>query len=187
MLLKNLCLALVCVLCSVTFADHADKDRSTPINTLLDLIHPIEGQPLPEMTIDEEEQQWLLVKLWSIDCSICRAQVPVISALHQDRTNINQADEKQKAYQLSVLGISIDAETRQSEIANYLQKNQPTYPNVIAENIAIAQWFGSLAQEPFRGTPTYLLFDPYGDLAAIQTSILKPDSLDKFISRYTKL
>ena len=130
-------------------------------------------------------KSWQLLKFWSVDCGICRAQVPVVSDMHSDaeQTTGDQKDGDSD-YRLRVMGISVDALSREGEVLRYKQRYPSSYPNIQLPLIVINAWFESVALEPFRGTPTYLLFDPQGNLAAMQTSILKQDSLRNFIARY---
>lgn len=185
MLLKNILLSF-CFLVSVSaFSAEALRSLETLVSPISN--DKVEAEQAVKLNHDENSNQWFLVKLWSVDCGICRAQVPVVSKLHDDGlVNSTPSEEGLEGYRLSVLGVAIDSKSRNTEVVRYLKKSQPSYPNVIADGGVIALWFGTLTQETFRGTPTYLLFDPDGELAAIQTSILKPDSLDKFISRYSK-
>lgn len=125
---------------------------------------------------------WLLIKLWSVDCGVCRQQVPVVSKIYANAMAASDANEE--SYTLTVLGISIDSVDRKKEVEQYIKAQAPAYPNWRGEYFSLAQWFKTVALEDFRGTPTYLLFDPEGGLAAVQTSILKLDSIDKFIDRY---
>lgn len=127
---------------------------------------------------------WLLIKLWSVDCGVCRQQVPVISKMHESSGEGLAPIEGGTDYTISVLGISTDSNERKEEVALYLKDKQPSYPNLISSYHPIAGWLKEIAQEEYRGTPTYLLFDPSGKLAGVQTSILKEDSLHSFIARY---
>lgn len=163
---------------SLLFADALDK--------LDNLFDEYGREASGDHSFKADGESWQLLKFWSVDCGICRAQVPVVSDMHTDAQVLGHEKDGDSDYRLRVTGISVDDFSREDEVLRYKQRYPSRYPNIQLPLIVVNGWFASVALEQFRGTPTYLLFDPQGNLAAMQTSILKPDSLRNFIARYNQ-
>ncbi len=118
-----------------------------------------------------EPGKWTLVMIWTTYCGVCAQQYPIISALHNER---HEED-------LKVVGISVDGYRYTEEVRVYIANRPPSFDSVIGEIAEIAPGFNETTGEEFKGTPTYLLFDPQGQIAAQTVGPIKTEAIDRFI------
>lgn len=117
------------------------------------------------------DDQWSIAVFWSHSCHICRQETPAINAFHL----------KNKDSVARVIGISIDGTNRKRLIKKFMADTSMQFPSYITQLPTMAVDFLTLTQESFRGTPTFLIFNPKGTLVAMQVGQLRMDALDKFI------
>jgi len=117
--------------------------------------------------------KWLLVMLWATDCHICKQQKPEISRFH----------DKHKDHDAEVLGIALDGMGAVDRVKSYLDDHQPSFPNYVGEIAIVASHYLVLTEESLRGTPTYLLFNPDGELVGNNPGPLSIEAIEQFISR----
>ena len=120
--------------------------------------------------------QWVLLMFWATDCGICRQQEPMISSFHKNHSS-NDA---------RVIGISIDGLEKKQEVRRFLANNELSYPNYIGNLALIGLNYPVLTEEAFRGTPTYLLFSPQGELLGVNPGPMRLEALEAFIKRYSQ-
>ena len=131
------------------------------------------GQP---QTIESHiaDGQWLLVMFWAHNCHICNQEATSYARFHTAH-----ADRDAR-----VLGVSIDGPEHQAEAADFIDRHRLPFPNLIAEPAVAMLYFMSLTGEPFRGTPTFLLYAPDGTLTAVQAGAVPVDSIEAFIAKH---
>ena len=117
--------------------------------------------------------KWLLVMLWATDCHICKQQKPEMSRFH----------DKHKDIDAEVLGIALDGMAAVEDVKSYLQQHQPSFPNYVGEIAIVASHYLVLTEESLRGTPTYLLFNPDGELVGNNPGPLSVEALERFIGK----
>lgn len=115
--------------------------------------------------------KWTLVMLWETTCGICKQQEPEYAAFH----------EKHQADFAEVVGVSIDGTDQIPLIQNYVERNPLPYPILLADKVELRDRYLEATDEPFRGTPTYLLFSPDGELVANQPGMLPAASVEFYI------
>lgn len=115
--------------------------------------------------------KWTLVMMWATTCHICEIDKPLMSKLH----------EKHKDGNIEVFGISIEGEGRMAEIQNYLDERDVSFPNSVGEFLTVSSSMLNITEESLRGTPTYLLFSPEGEIKAVQAGHLSPEVVEKFV------
>ena len=125
--------------------------------------------------LDEQigDGKWLLVMLWATDCHICKQQKPEISRFH----------DQHKDEDARVVGIALDGMGAVDEVKSYLDVHQVSFPNYVGELAIVASHYLVLTEENLRGTPTYLLFNPDGELMGNNPGPLSVDAIEKFIAR----
>lgn len=111
--------------------------------------------------------EWTLVVLWASDCHVCKAQKPMLSALHARRA----------ATGVTVLGIALDGREGLPEVRRYLAVHRAEFPNYVGEYPIVAVEFQKLLDGGLRGTPTYVLFDPAGEPVATQVGPITTDAV----------
>ena len=117
--------------------------------------------------------RWLVVMIWASDCHICNAEAVSYEQFHRAEHNAN----------VRVLGISMDGEDKKSAARKFIERHKLSFPNLIGEAGMVALFYASLTKESLRGTPTFLVFDPDGELAAAQAGAVPVDSVERFIEK----
>ena len=120
-----------------------------------------------------EEDKWTLVMLWTTDCGICQREYPVISEFH----------DKHKDERAKVIGVSLDGYSELEKITEHINEMPMTFDNLIGEITVVAFNYQNATEEPLRGTPTFLMFNPNGQLVGHNPGPVKPEALERFISR----
>lgn len=120
--------------------------------------------------------KWTLVMLWATDCHICTEQKPKISAFYDERKNTDA----------NVVGIALDGTTGLKQVRRYLDRHQPTFPNYVSDIRALGLTYEMLTEESLRGTPTYLLFAPDGELKGNNPGPITIAGLEKFIDKHSE-
>jgi len=70
-------------------------------------------------------------------------------------------------------------------VKEYLAEHQPTFPNYVGDYQMVAMNYQSLTEENLRGTPTYLLFNPQGELKGNNPGPVTPSAIERFIANNT--
>ena len=118
------------------------------------------------------EGKWTLVMLWATTCHICEIDKPLFSKFH----------EKHKDGDIEVFGIAIDGHNAMPSVQRYLAARDVSFPNSVGEFLTVGSSMINIAEEPLRGTPTYLLFDPDGEIKGVHAGHLAPDKVELFIA-----
>jgi len=116
--------------------------------------------------------KYTLVMIWSTDCVACEEQKPMIQAFHKDNYD----------KQANVVGIANDGMDMLAEINELLDKNEPTYPNYIASPETFFSEFEIATGKKFRATPTYIMFNPKGQVMGVAVGQISREKLDQIIS-----
>ena len=115
--------------------------------------------------------KWTLVMIWATNCHICRVQKPEISAFHD------------KSKDVEVIGIALDGPDRMDAVKQYIVDTKPSFPNYVTDSAVLASYYFGMTEENIRGTPTYLLFNPEGELLGNNPGKLSVDAIESFIER----
>lgn len=145
-----------------------DSGALQPFNDLVDL----SGKPVSEAA-SVGNGKWTLVMVWATDCSICRQQKPLISAFHN----------KHKDTDAHVFGIALDGRAAMDEVQEYVDAHDVSFPTFVGELVIVASSVQSIVEEPLRGTPTYLLFDPTGEIKGVNPGPMSIEALEGFINK----
>lgn len=120
-----------------------------------------------------EEGKWTLVMLWTANCGICVSEYPVMSEFH----------DKHKDVDAKVIGVSLDGYSQLEKIANHIDEMPMSFDNFVGDITTVAFNYESSTEEPLQGTPTYLMFNPKGQLVGHNPGPVKIEALEKFITR----
>lgn len=115
--------------------------------------------------------KWTVVMLWASDCHVCNMEAEQYIQFHETHKN-NDAE---------VLGISLDGQQRLDEARAFMQRHDVTFPSLIGEPRAVAQMFSRMTGSPWRGTPTFMVFNPQGELLAAQPGAVPTHLIEEFI------
>jgi len=150
------------------------------------LIGTVQAAELPLQTLEGEtvhlsdyvgEGHWLLVMLWATNCPVCSMEKPKISAFHQ----------KHQDGMARVLGIALDGPEHQDDVIHYLDAHPTAFPNLIGRIGDVALSYEVATTESLRGTPTYLLYTPDGELIGNNPGPLSEGAVERFIAKYNQL
>ena len=116
--------------------------------------------------------QWLVVMIWASDCHICNAEATSYARFH----------ESQRENGVTVLGISMDGEEKKAAALAFVERHKLPFTNLIGEAGMTGLYYAALTKEPLRGTPSFLIFDPEGELAAAQAGAVSTEAITRFIA-----
>lgn len=114
---------------------------------------------------------WSLVMFWAHDCGICRSEFPLFSEFHNKREDVD------------VIGISIDGAEKKHLAQSFLDASKPSFESYLSDLTLVGLNYHAITEEGFRGTPTYLLFTPKGELIGNMPGKLYITALEDFIER----
>lgn len=117
--------------------------------------------------------RWTLVMIWATSCHVCKAQKGVISEFH----------DKHKDTDAKVFGIALDGRQGLDDVNKYLSKHKASFPNYVWDFPSTAIAYMKLTEQDLRGTPTYLLFDPDGELKGNNPGPITAEAIERFIAR----
>ena len=117
--------------------------------------------------------RWLLVMIWGTDCSICFQEMPKISDFHTRHAH-------QDAY---VLGVALDGFEQKQRVRDFAARESLSFPNVIAEMPGFGIRYEFEVGERLLGTPTYLLFNPAGELVANNPGPVRASAVEAFMAK----
>jgi len=117
--------------------------------------------------------KWQLVMIWAIDCPVCKIMKPKLSKFHN----------KHKDIDAEVYGVALDGHANADAVKAYMVEHNVSFPTYVGEFSLVAANFEINSQVPLRGTPTYLLFSPEGELLGIDHGLLDVPSIESFIER----
>ncbi len=110
--------------------------------------------------------KWTVVAIWSADCSICKRDMHEMGFFHD-------AHHRKDAV---VLGISIDGSARKPDIIQFASDKGLDFVNLIGTPAHMAVFDG-----PFRGTPTYYVYSPKGNLVARQVGSMTQEAAEEIM------
>ena len=114
--------------------------------------------------------QWSLVQLWTTDCVPCEAQKPMLKAFDAETPNAR------------VLGIALDGPGAIDEIRAIDARHGAPYTTLVAFDDVFMDQFEALTGQPFRATPTYLLYAPDGTFAGTHIGPIPREALDEIVA-----
>ena len=120
--------------------------------------------------------KWLIVMMWASDCHICNREAHQYVDFHMIHSD-NDA---------TVLGISLDGESRKKEAEAFIKRHSVDFPNLIAEPEHVANFYRQATGQYFAGTPTFLIYSPDGELKAAQAGAVPTALIEDFIKKPIK-
>ena len=115
--------------------------------------------------------KWLVVMMWASDCHVCNQEAHQYVDFHMFHSDKDA----------TVLGISLDGESRKKEAKGFIKKHSVDFPNLIAEPEHVAAIYNKLTGQFFAGTPSFLIFAPDGELKAAQAGAVPTNLIEEFI------
>lgn len=127
-------------------------------------------------TLDEftGEGKWTVVMIWASDCHVCNREVHNYSDFH-----FVHSDRDAR-----VIGISIDGWAGKQDAEDFIQRHHLSFTNLIGNVDAVADWFSRQTGARWVGTPTFLIYNPAGELKAQQVGAVPVELIEDFISKH---
>ena len=117
--------------------------------------------------------KWLVVMLWASDCHVCNQEAHQYVAFHKQHM----------AKDATVLGISLDGKSKKTAAEAFIKKHQVEFPNLIGEPEHVAGLYQEVTGERWVGTPTFLVYNPKGELLGQQVGAVPTSIIESFIAR----
>jgi len=134
-------------------------------------VRTLDGDSVPISRYFEPDK-WTMVMMWTTYCGTCRSQYPAVSEFH----------DKHKNSDAKVIGLSLDGFAEVEKVRAYIAKKPMTFESTIVEVEALRSAYKALTEESFTGTPTYLMFNPAGDLVAHVPGLITVEDVERFIA-----
>ena len=67
----------------------------------------------------------------------------------------------------------------------FIRRHHVTFPNLIGEPEAVAELYGELTGRPWFGTPTFLIYDPGGELRVQQVGAVPVKLIEEYIRSHS--
>ena len=115
---------------------------------------------------------WTVFELWSSDCRMCKKSIESTNQFHA-------ANPQVKMY-----GIALDGPGREEAVQEFIDQHNIVYPTLISDAVEMDTFLYKTARESFIGTPTLLVFNPKGELVAVQPGTVTPTELSNFIKEH---
>lgn len=119
--------------------------------------------------------KWLVVMFWASDCHVCNQEAHQYVDFHFAHSEDNA----------SVLGISLDGAKNKVLAEGFIKKHKVNFPNLIGEPQAIANMFIEKTGVMWAGTPTFLIYNPAGELVVQQIGAVPTELIESFIQQQT--
>jgi len=120
--------------------------------------------------------KWTIVMIWAHDCRVCNQEVPNYNAFH----------EKHKNKDAIILGVSADGKKFKKEAEDFIARHKVVFPNLIGESDYIDKLYFSLTGVQWEGTPSFLIYNPQGELLVQQIGAVPTELIEKFMASQTK-
>ncbi len=121
--------------------------------------------------------KWLLVMYWASDCHVCN-----VEAKNYEDFHIRHADKG-----AAILGVSLDGAAGIADAEQFIKRHELTFPNLIGEPDLVALQYTSTVGDSRFGTPSFLLYDPQGELKAAQLGVVRVEKIEAFIESHSKV
>ena len=113
--------------------------------------------------------KFTVLEVWSTHCPACREHMP----------SMVKFDGKLKNTQ--ILGISLDGQDEADAVDDFMLEYNMKFPNLISNAVEMNIWMQQNSPEGLIGTPTFMIFNPKGELLAMQAGPVKVDQMEKLI------
>jgi len=120
--------------------------------------------------------KWTVVMIWASDCGVCNAEA-------ENYVKFNKAHKDKDAY---ILGISMDGDERILDAEAFIDRHGVDFQNLIGEPENVAGIYSDLTGRQWIGTPTFLFFNPQGELRAAQVGAVPTNLIEDFMAKETE-
>ena len=131
----------------------------------------IHGSPIT-LSKQIKQGQWTLIEVWHSKCVTCRTTMPDL---------VRSAD---KIPNTQVLGISLDENAQDTR--NFVNQYKIKFPTFRSSVNELNNFLQRTANVTLKGTPTWLIFSPKGQLKAMQAGSVRVGEIKQWITNQRK-
>ena len=117
--------------------------------------------------------KWLVVMIWASDCHVCK----------QEAHNYVEFHKQHKDKDAQVVGLSMDGKEKSKDAHEFLQRHKLNFPNLIGEPMDVATMYQTRTGGNWIGTPSFMVFNPKGELIGAQAGAVPVSIIESFIER----
>lgn len=123
-------------------------------------------------TIEDQigDGKWTVLEIWASDCHACREHMP------------EMVEFDGKMNKVRLLGVSLDGQAGKAQAEGMIKDFDIPFKTILSNVIEMNAWMELNAKESLRGTPTFMVFSPDGELVGLNPGVLSIAALEKFIS-----
>ncbi len=128
----------------------------------------LNGQPA-SINSFKGKGNWLIVQAWASSCAVCNREMPsFVKAAHSFPNT-------------RVIGVSLDGNKTTAQ--SFVNKHRVNFPTLLSNTNEFNQYLKQIAGEKLVGTPAFLIFNPQGNLVAVQQGNVPPENLRNFLRK----
>ena len=136
---------------------HAAYETTEPVNFTLEQLGG------GEVALSDYRGEWVVVNYWATWCAPCRKEMPELSALHEQRSDV------------TVLGLAYE-DVEDNDFMEFLQESPVTYPILMVDVYAPPEPFGAP-----RVLPTTIILDREGRAVKSYLGPVTREAIERFI------
>ena len=136
---------------------HAAYETTEPVNFTLQQLGG------GEVALSDYRGEWVVVNYWATWCAPCRKEMPELSELHEQRSDV------------TVLGLAYE-DVEDNDFVEFLQESPVTYPILIVDVYAPPEPFGAP-----RVLPTTIILDREGRAVKSYLGPVTREAIERFI------
>ena len=111
---------------------------------------------------------WTIMQAWISTCTICNKEMPAF------------VKNSPRFPNTKIIGISLDGNKQPAQ--QFVTKHHVNFPTLLSDTREFNNYLLRTAEEKLNGTPTYLIFNPTGQLVAVQQSHVPFGTIYNFIT-----
>ena len=117
--------------------------------------------------------KWLVVMIWASDCTVC----------NKEAHNYIDFHKQHKDKDAQVVGLSMDGNEKSKDAHEFIKRHKVNFPNLIGEPMDVATMYQERTGGNWIGTPSFMVFNPKGELVGAQAGAVPVSIIESFIER----
>ncbi len=119
--------------------------------------------------------KWTVVMIWASDCVVCNREVSHYIEFHN----------KHKGLDAELVGISMDGPDNKKHADEFVARHKVNFPNLLPDPLAVVAHYRESTGQNYQGTPTFMVYNPSGELIGAQAGAVPTQIIEDFIARET--
>ena len=118
--------------------------------------------------------KWTVFKVWASHCHVCHETIHYLKEFKQSYPDAD------------VYSISVDGQrdpTDKAKAQGFIKRHDLQFPTLLSDFAEVSEIIYSAAGESLLGTPTMMVYNPQGELLAVQPGPVMAQDLIRFIKR----